>query len=135
MPASRVATRMSVGCGLEYGPRRDAALEAAAEVADRTAELGIAVLEAPQPLHHAERLLGEAARGVGLGVDAEPVRLGALPAGAYAEQHSAFGQMIEQVHALDQPHRMIERDGEHAEADIAVARNQRRDVGRELHRI
>ena len=68
-------------------------------------------------------------------LDAESGRLGALPAGADAEQHFAFGHLIEKVHALDQPHRVIERDGEHAEADVAVARDQRRNIGRELHRV
>ena len=123
--------RMRLGVGRGH----HAPLDRAGVGADLERVFRIAVLERPQLLYHVERLVAEAARGVRFGVDAETGRLGALPAGADAEKHLALRHLVEKVHALDEAQRVIERHRQHAEAHVAVARDQRRDVGRELHRV
>src|SRR5271170_5675243 len=68
-------------------------------------------------------------------VDAKPCWFSPRPAASHAEQHFAFSELVQKSHALDQPQRMIEWNGKHSEAKVAVSRNERGDVGRELHWI
>jgi hypothetical protein len=133
-PASRVATRMIVGYGFEYGD-------------GITRRLMRPLLEPTEKLNSGSPYLKLHNRSITSSVSSArrpeawasgsmPSPFGSVPCQPLpTPQHFAFGQLIEKVHALDQPHRMIERDGEHAEADIAVARNERRNIGCELHRI
>ena len=46
-----------------------------------------------------------------------------------------LGELIEQIHALDQTHRIIVGRREHAETEKPIARNLRRDVRCKLHRV
>ena len=45
------------------------------------------------------------------------------------------GELVELVHALHEAHRVIVGEREHAEAEVAVLWNLRRDVGGELDRV
>ena len=69
---------------------------------------GIPGLITPEALDHVERIFRGLARRVILERDAEACRLATLPSTPQTEQCLALGELVEQVHALYESHRMVE---------------------------